>query len=167
MDLELVTYKESIESQICYNRKENYFSLVEKYLKGKLAGHDFRAKFLKMETQDGKTAYTITRDFQNLEAFTISDDLEDFSNLKMQISTLCFEYDEIWDGTMERMSESEFYSLLNKHYFQLAKLFSADSTNNLPYERLIYHSFKNLAGILGLGILLVFYNISNINLIGF
>src|SRR6056300_1700764 len=152
LDLELLTYKASIESQICYNRKENYFSLIEKYLKGKLAGHDFRSKFLKMETQDRKTAYTIK---------------QDFSNLTIQISTLCLEYYEIWDGTMERMSESEFYSLVNKHYFKLAKLFSAVSTNNLPYEKLIYRSFKNLAGILGLGILLIFYNISNINLIGF
>ena len=167
LDLELLTYKASIESQICYNRKENYFSLIEKYLKGKLAGHDFRSKFLKMETQDRKTAYTIKQDFQKLEAFTLADDLEDFSNLTIQISTLCLEYDEIWDGTMERMSESEFYSLVNKHYFKLAKLFSAVSTNNLPYEKLIYRSFKNLAGIPGLGILLIFYNISNINLIGF
>lgn len=27
LDLELLTYEASIESQICYNRKENYFSL--------------------------------------------------------------------------------------------------------------------------------------------
>lgn len=113
LDLELLTYKASIESQICYNRKENYFSLIEKYLKGKLAGHDFRSKFLKMETSDRKTAYTIKRNFQ------------------------------------------------------LAKLFSAVSNNNLSYEKLIYRSFKNLAGIIRLGILLIFYNISNINLIEF
>ena len=118
LDLELLTYKASIESQIWYNRKENYFFLIEKYLKRKLAGHEFRSKFLEMETQDQKTAYTIKRDFQKLEAFTLTDDLEDFSNLTIQISTLCLEYDEIWDRTMERMSESEFYSLVNKHYFQ-------------------------------------------------
>ena len=67
-----------------------------------------------METQDQKTAYTITRDFQKLEAFTLADDLEDFSNLTIQISTLCLEYHETWDGTMKQMSESEFYSLVNK-----------------------------------------------------
>ena len=167
LDLELLTYKASIENQIVYNRKENYFSLIEKYLKRKLTGHEFRSKFLKMETQDSKIAYTIQRDFQKLEAFTLADDLEYFSDLTVEISTLCSEYNEIWDGTMEKMSESEFYSLVNKHYFQLAKLFSAVSTNNLPYEKLIYRSFKNLAGILGLGILLIFYNIFNRNLIGF
>ena len=47
------------------------------------------------------------------------------------------------------------------------RLFSAVSTSNLPYEKLIYRSFRNLAGILGLGVLLIFYNIFNINLIGF
>ena len=167
LDLELLTYKADIESQIYYNRKENYFSLIEKYLKKKLTGHDFRSKFLKMETQDLKIAYTIKQDFQKLETLTLADDLEDFSNLITQISTLCLEYDEIWDGTMERMSEIEFYSLVNKHYFQLAKLFSDVSTKNLPYEKLIYRSFKNLAGILGLAILLILYNNSNINLIGF
>ena len=91
LDLELLTYKVSINSQISYHRKENYFSLIEKYLKGKLTGHDFRSKFLKMETQDGKTAYTIKRDFQKLESFTLVDNLEDFSNLILEISTLCLE----------------------------------------------------------------------------
>lgn len=167
LDRELSRYKASIDDQILYNRKENYFSLIEKYLKRKLTGHEFRSKFLKMETQDLKIAYTIKRDFQKLETFTLADDLEYFSDLTVEISTLCSEYNEIWDGTMEKMSESEFYSLVNKHYFQLAKLFSAVSTNKLPYEKLIYRSFKNLAGILGLGILLIFYNIFNRNLIGF
>ena len=55
MDFELLTYKASIELlQICYNRKENYFSLIEKYLKRKLAGHEFQSKFLRMEIQDLK-----------------------------------------------------------------------------------------------------------------
>ena len=30
--LELLTYQVSIENQISYNQKENYFSLIEKYL---------------------------------------------------------------------------------------------------------------------------------------
>ena len=65
-----------------------------------------------MGNQDGKIAYIIKQDFQKLEVFTLANDFE-------EISTLCLEYGEIWDGTMERMSESEFYSLVNKHYFQL------------------------------------------------
>ena len=41
----------------------------------------------------------------------------------MEISTLCFEYDEVWDGTIEPMSESEFYALINNHYLQLKEAF--------------------------------------------
>lgn len=51
LDRELVTYQANIESQIYYNRKEDYFSLMEKYLKGKIVGHEFRSKFREMEKQ--------------------------------------------------------------------------------------------------------------------
>ena len=117
MDLELVTYKANIESQIYYNRKKNYFSLMEKYLKGKIVGHEFRSKFLEMEKQGGKIGYIIKQDFQKLEVFTLADDLEKFSDLIGEISKLYLEYGEIWDKKMKRMSESKFYSLVNKHYF--------------------------------------------------
>ena len=167
LDLELLTYRATIESQISYNRKENYFFLIEKYLRGEIAGHEFRSKFLEMEKQDGKTTYIIQQDFQKLEVFTLADDLEEFSDLTEEISTLCLEYNEIWDGTMERMSESEFYSLVNDYYLQLQKAFPVLSCNNLAYEELISRSFKILAGIIGLGIPLIFCNISNINLMGF
>ena len=83
---------------------------MEKYLEGKIVGHEFRSKFLEMEKQDGKIAYIIKQDFQKLEVFTLADDLEEFSDLIREISTLCLEYGEVWDGTMKRMSESEFYS---------------------------------------------------------
>lgn len=148
---ELFKYGATIESQIFFDNKENYFSLIEEYLRGKLAGRDFRSQFRKMENKDEETAYIIQQDFQKLETFTFADQLEDFSNSMVEISRLCLEYDIV-----EPMSESKFYSLVNKHYFQLAKLFPTVSTNNLPYEKLIYRSFKNLAGIIALGILLIF-----------
>ena len=31
--VELLSYKANIEDQISYNRKENYFSLIDKYLR--------------------------------------------------------------------------------------------------------------------------------------
>ena len=72
-----------------------------------------------MRRQDGKTAYIILQDFRKLEAFTLADDLSEFSHWITEISTLCVEYD--WDEGGERMSESEFYSLVNDHYLQLQK----------------------------------------------
>jgi len=120
-----------------------------------------------MGKQDSRTAYIIQQDFQKLEVFTLANDLEEFSDLRREISMLCLEYDEIWDETMERMSESEFYSLVNDYYLQLQKAFPVLSCQNLAYEELISRSFKILAGIIGLGILLIFCNISNINFMGF
>jgi hypothetical protein len=60
----------------------------------------------------------------------LAEDLEKFSDLINQISTICFEYDEIWDGAMQRMSESEFYDLVNNRYLQLQKAFPFENFNN-------------------------------------
>lgn len=65
------------------------------------------------------------------------------------------------------MSESEFYSLVNEYYFQLAELFPVVFTKSLLPEKLLSRSFKILVGIIGLVILLIFCYISNINLTGF
>lgn len=72
-----------------------------------------------MEKQDGKIAYIIKQDFQKLEVFTLADDLEEFSDLIREISTLCLEYGEVWDGTMKRMSESDFYSWVKSEFLQI------------------------------------------------
>ena len=40
-----------------------------------------------------------------------------------KISNLCFEYDELWDGTIDRMTENEFYYLVNNLYLQLLENF--------------------------------------------
>jgi hypothetical protein len=71
-----------------------------------------------MKKDDSAKATIILENFQELEVFTLAKDLEKFSDLISQISTLCLEFDEVWDGTMEPMSESEFYSLVNNHYLQ-------------------------------------------------
>jgi hypothetical protein len=76
-----------------------------------------------MEKEDSEKGTRIREDFQELEVFTLAKDLEIFSDLMNQISTLCFEYYELGDGSLKRMSESEFYSLVNKHYLQLQKTF--------------------------------------------
>ena len=114
--LELLSYKLSVAEQIYYNRKKDYFLLIHEYLSRVITPYKFRSKFLQMKREDSKKATIILEDFQELEVFTLAEDLEKFSDSMNQISTLCFEYDEVWDGTMERMSESEFYYLVNNHY---------------------------------------------------
>ena len=148
LDIELLTYQASIECQISYNQKENYFSLIEKYLSRVIGPREFRSKFSEMEKQDSRTTSLIWKDFQELEGFTLADDLKEFCDLTIGISTLCFEFPEVWNDTMVPMSESEFYSLVNNCYLQFSR--------NLAYESLISRSFKILTLSIGLGILLNF-----------
>jgi hypothetical protein len=81
-----------------------------------------------MEKEDSEKGTRIREDFQELEVFTLAKDLEIFSDLMNQISTLCLEYPELGDRNIERISESEFYSLVNKHYLELQEAF--------PFENL-------------------------------
>ena len=119
LDLELLSLQASVEQQMCYNRKKDYFILIDKYLSQIISSSEFRSKFLQMEKEDSKKASIILENIQELEVLTLANNLEKYSDLIGQISTLCFEYDEVWDGTMEPMSESEFYYLVNNHYLQL------------------------------------------------
>lgn len=157
--LELLDFRTNIQNQIAYNRKEIYFLVIEKYLNGIITPQKFRSKFIEMEREDSKALDVIQQDFQKLEVFTFSKNLNKFCDLKNKISILCMEYDEIFDGSLKPMSESEFYSLVNNQYSQLQKIFP----NNLAYKNLIYRSFKILILIVVLEFLLILFTISNIN----
>jgi len=165
--LELLSSNASVVEQINYNRKKDYFLLIHEYLSRVIPPYEFRSKFLQMEREDSKKATILLEDFQELEVFTLAEDLEKFSDFINQISTLCFEYDEVWDGTMERMSENEFYYLVNNHYLQLQKAFPFNiweiSSNNQAYKHLVSRSFKFLMFTIGLEILLILFNIRTIN----
>ena len=123
LDLELLSFKASVAQQMRYNRKKDYFLLIDEYLSGVIPPYEFRSKFLQMKKEDSKKSTIILEDFKKLEVFTLAKNLEKFSDLIREISTLCFEYDEVWDGTMEPMAESEFYSLINNYYLQLQEAF--------------------------------------------
>ena len=81
MDRELATYQASVDSQISYDRKEDYFSLIETYLKGNTSGDEFRSKFLEIEDQDSHNASIILQNFQKLEKFILGNNHEKFSKL--------------------------------------------------------------------------------------
>ena len=117
--VELLSYRATVTDQVCYNRKKDYFLLIQEYLSRSIMLDAFRSTFLQMEDEDSKKAAEIKQDFQKLEALTLAEDLDQFSCLIGKISTLCFEYDEMWDGTMERMSEQEFYDLVRNLYLQI------------------------------------------------
>lgn len=140
---ELLDYQTSVSFQIFYNQKENYFSLIEKYLSGIIGVQEFMSTFLKMKDKDDNIAMRIENDFQELEALRLSDDLERFSDFFMNISDLCTYY---FEPDFKRLSDDEFYNLVNNWYIQF---------QNPAYENLIYRSFKILTLILGLEILLI------------
>lgn len=114
--VELLSYRATVTDQVCYNRKKDYFLLIQEYLSRSIMPDAFRSTFLQMEDEDSKKAAEIKQDFQKLEALTLAEDLDQFSCLIGKISTLCFEYDEMWDGTMKPMSEQEFYDLVHNLY---------------------------------------------------
>jgi hypothetical protein len=122
--------KEVVEHQMCYNRKKDYFLLIQDYLSRIISLDEFQSKFLQMEEEDSENGTRIREDFQELEGLTLAKDLEIFSDLMNKISTLCLDYSKlgVGDGTLKRMSESEFYSLVNSHYLQLQDAF--------PFENL-------------------------------
>lgn len=162
-DLELLSYEASIEGQIGYNRRQDYFILIHQYLNRIILPHIFRSKFLEMTYEDTDKAEIILQNVKELEVFTLTKDLEKFSDLMGQISTLCFEFGEVWDGSIEVMSESEFYSLLNNYYVQFQEAFPIKNLDSQAYDHLINQSFKGLIISLGLNILFILFNIYIIN----
>ena len=162
LDLELVTYKASVAQQIQYNRKKDYFIVIHEYLSQIITPYEFRSKFLQMQKDDSAKAALILQNDQELEVFTLAKDLEKFSNLISEISTLWLEFAEVWDGTMELMSESEFYSLVNNNYLQLQEAFPFGNFNNQAYEHLVDRSFKILMFTI-VFVLLILFNIYIIN----
>lgn len=116
LDLELLSNGANIQSQMSYNRKENYFSLIEKYLGRAITPYEFRSKFLEMEKQDSEEAFIIKQDFRKLEVLTLADDLEKFSDLISEISTLCFEYDEL---TSKMILVSLIFFLINQTIYEI------------------------------------------------
>ena len=163
--IELATIRLTIESQISYNRKKMYFLLIQNYLDGIISSYDFQSKFMEMMSEDSNTADLILKDFERLEGFILSKNLEKFSDLYMEITTLCQERYEIVNDNDDAgpMPESQFYSLVSNQYLQLQEIFPISFPNHLSYQNIIDRSFKILISIVGLGFLLILFTSSNIN----
>ncbi len=119
--LELLDFEASVEEQSMYNRRNDYFLLIDKYLNQLITSFRFRNEFLEMETQDATKAKKILQNPQQLSSFSLVENLEAFSDLMNEISDLCFEMGEVDEGN--RPSEDEFYNAVNSLYLQLKKSF--------------------------------------------
>ena len=114
----LLRYQTSVGKQLIYNRKEDYYSIINKYLNKTLTLIEFRTQFLDMEKEDIEKGYVILENIQELEVFYLVEDLEKFSRLIGEIIDLCEDY-----YIIETMPKTEFYFLVKKYYHQLQDAF--------------------------------------------
>lgn len=117
----LLRYQTSMAKQLIFNRKEDYYSIINKYLNKTLTLLEFRTQFLDMEKEDIEKGYVILGNIQELEVFYFVEDLEKFSRLIVEIIDLCEDY-----YIIEPMPETEFYFLVNKYYHQLQETFPSN-----------------------------------------
>jgi len=114
----LLRYQTSVGKQLIYDRKEDYYSIINKYLNKTLTIIEFRAQFLAMKKEDMEKGYVILGNTQELEVFDLAEDLEKFSRLIGKIFDLCEDY-----YIIEPMPETKFYFLVNKYSHQLQETF--------------------------------------------
>jgi hypothetical protein len=62
--------KEVVDHQICYNRKKDYFILIQEYLSRVISIDEFQSKFLQMEEEDSDKETRIREDFQKIDEIT-------------------------------------------------------------------------------------------------
>ena len=114
----LLRYQTSVGKQLIYDRKEDYYSIINKYLNKTLTIIEFRTQFLAMEKEDMEKGYVILGNTQELEVFDLAEDPEKFSRLIGEIFDLCEDY-----YIIEPMPETKFYFLVNKYSHQLQETF--------------------------------------------
>jgi hypothetical protein len=82
----LLRYQTSVSKQLIYNRKEDYYSLINKYLNKTLTLLEFRTQFLEMEKEDLNKGGVILGDIQELEVIYLIEDVEKYSRIIGKIS---------------------------------------------------------------------------------
>ena len=118
--MELLHHKASVEQQILFNRKSEYYSLIKKYVDKTLSPDIFRAELLEMVKQDNEKAEKILQDFNQLSSFSIDVNLDTFSSSFERISDKClqaFEFGPEDDGY--GIPEDEFRNSIEESYFKL------------------------------------------------
>lgn len=118
--LELLALEASIESQVFYNHKNNYFALIQKYLNETIHPNIFRAQFIKMVNEDLKKSQNILDNFEELSTFWIDLELDEFGSLFENIHETClcaFEF----EGQKDAMPETKFRDSIQKFFFKIQK----------------------------------------------
>ena len=78
---------------------------------------------MKMDKRDSSKAELILKNSKKLETFMLTDDLELFTSLIVDIIELCFNYYEFWDENTKLMPDNAFYSYVKKYFNPLNKFY--------------------------------------------
>lgn len=121
LNQELLDYTIILEDQIAYSKKDDFLVSIRQYLSKKISADEFRSKIIQINKEIGAKCDLLLDDFEDLEQFSISKNLKEFSDPIYEISTLCSEFYEAWsfDKTAKSMPEEEFYKLIYKYSIQL------------------------------------------------
>jgi hypothetical protein len=119
--IELLSYGARVESQISYERKEEYYSLISQYIEKVVTSPTFQSEFLKMEKEDGKVAKMITNDFKQLAIFPVDLKAMGFSSLMGEIFDVSMVAKEF--GPEEGISDQKFRKSIEKTFLQIQKFF--------------------------------------------
>lgn len=120
---ELWHYKYIIQAQILYDRRSDYFLLIQNYLDKTIDIDCFRSKLKNMAEEDDLKVQEILENFQELENFYLDKDLDKFADLLLTIMDTSDEIYEVCDVEIGRMEESEFYDVIYSDFVQLQKAF--------------------------------------------
>lgn len=117
-DLELSSYNIILENQIYYNRKAEYISLVEEYLRenaGEAGARLFVWEFFKIFKKDNKALRVLEKEIlqqgiQKLATFQIDPKSTEFSDLVDQIVSSCefltFDPEDTYGMTLDQFRDS-------------------------------------------------------------
>ena len=118
--LELLSFESSVETQVFYNHRNNYFALIQKYLSEIINPNVFRGQFIEMVNKDLKNSQKLLQNFEELSTFWIDLELDNFSSLFENIHETClyaFEFED-QEGAMP---EDKFRASLEKIFLQMEK----------------------------------------------
>jgi hypothetical protein len=112
-DLELLSYGVILENQIYYNRKVEYISLVEEYLRenaGKDGARLFVSEFFNIFKKDNKALEILEQGIKRLATFCIDPKSTEFSALINQIVGSCelltFDPEDSYGMTLDQFRDS-------------------------------------------------------------
>ena len=117
--IELLSYGARVKNQISYERKQDYYSLLSKYIEKIVNPRIFQSEFLKMENEDTKAAKIITNDFKQLASFSVDLKAVEFSSLIEEISDISMVACEF--GPEEGISDQKFRKSIEKIYLKIQK----------------------------------------------